>query len=88
MSLTAGALTPPVATEGQAFTNQTVFQFTDPNPNDTASDYTAVVTLGDGDSVTLNSNGVVGSGASAPAARSWPTATASTCNCRTLTPSR
>ena len=52
-------LTPPVATENQAFSNQTVFHFTDADPNGTASDYTAVINLGDGNSVTLNSNGVV-----------------------------
>jgi sugar lactone lactonase YvrE len=44
--------------EGQAF-NGTVFHFTDADPAATASDYTAVVTLGDGNSVTLNSSGVV-----------------------------
>jgi hypothetical protein len=54
-ALTAGALTPPVATEGQAFSNVTVFHFTDADPNGTASDYTAVVTLGDGNQVTLTS---------------------------------
>jgi large repetitive protein len=46
-------LTPPIATEGQPFTNQTVFHFTDANPNATANQFTAVVTLGDGNSVTL-----------------------------------
>ena len=53
--LTAGALSPPVVTDGQAFTNQTVFHFTDADPAGTASDYTAVVALGDGSSVTLTS---------------------------------
>ena len=43
--------------EGQAFSG-TVFHFTDANPFATASDYTAVVTLGDGNSVTLDSSGV------------------------------
>src|SRR2546427_382135 len=38
-TLTAGAFTPPVATEGQAFSNVTVFHFTDADPNGTASDY-------------------------------------------------
>ncbi len=52
-------VTPPVATAGQAFSNQTVFQFADANPDATAADYTAVVTLGDGNSVTLDSSGVV-----------------------------
>ena len=51
--LTAGALTPPVATEGQAFSNVPVFHFSDADPNGTVSDYTAVVTLGDGNTVTL-----------------------------------
>ena len=43
--------------EGQAFSG-TVFHFTDADPFATASDYTAVVTLGDGNSVTLDSSGV------------------------------
>jgi hypothetical protein len=46
---------------GHAFSG-TVFHFTDGNPAATAGDYMAMVTLGDGHSVTLNSNGVVGSG--------------------------
>src|SRR4029077_10761200 len=54
-ALTAGAFTPPVATEGAAFTNTVVFNFSDADPAGTASDYTAVVTLGDGNSVTLTS---------------------------------
>ena len=58
-SSTVSKITPPVVTEGQTFTNQTVFQFTDANPDATAADYTAVVTLGDGNSVTLDSSGVV-----------------------------
>src|SRR5262249_9438474 len=41
--LTAGALTPPVATEGQPFSNVTIFHFTDADPAGTASDYTATV---------------------------------------------
>jgi hypothetical protein len=53
-TLTTNSFTPPVATEGAAFSG-TVFNFTDANPNATASDYTAVVTLGDGTSVTLTS---------------------------------
>src|SRR4029077_8637131 len=40
-ALTAGALTPPVATEGAAFSNVVVFHFTDADPAGTASDYTA-----------------------------------------------
>ena len=54
-ALTAGTLTPPAATEGIAFTNRPVFHFTDTDPNGTAADYTAVVQLGDGNSVTLSS---------------------------------
>jgi hypothetical protein len=53
--LTAGALMPPAATEGAAFSNATVFHFTDGNAAAAASDYTAVVTLGDGGTVTLTS---------------------------------
>ncbi len=51
--LTAGNLTPPAAIEGQAFSDVTVFQFTDGNPNASASDFSAQVTLGDGNTVTL-----------------------------------
>src|SRR5262249_24636205 len=51
--LTAGALTPPAATEGAAFSNVTVFHFTDANPAGSGRDYTAVVPLGDGNTVTL-----------------------------------
>ncbi len=57
---TISQLTPPPLVEGQAFTNQTVFHFTDADPGGTASQYQAIVTLGDGNSVTLNSSGVVG----------------------------
>ncbi len=53
--LTAGALTPPTAFEALAFSNVTVFHFTDADPSAAASDYTAVVTLGDGNTVTLTS---------------------------------
>ncbi|MDB4872465.1 MAG: hypothetical protein JWL97_3469, partial [Gemmatimonadales bacterium] len=53
-ALNAGALTPPVATESQPFTNQTVFHFTDTDPNASVSDYSALVTLGDGNTVTLS----------------------------------
>src|SRR5262249_23293788 len=41
---------------------QTVFHFTDANQMSAASDFTAVVTLGDGNSVTLGADGVVGDG--------------------------
>src|SRR4029077_8254371 len=54
-ALTAGALTPPVPPEGAAFSNVVVFHFTDADPNGTASDYSALVTRGDGTSVTLTS---------------------------------
>ena len=77
-ALTAGTFTPPAATVGAPFSNVTVFHFTDADPAGTASDYTAVVTLGDGSTVTLTST-------PAPTARSWPTAAASTCNCPTTT---
>ena len=53
LSSTPSDLTPPVATEGQAFTNVTVFHFTDADPAGTVGDYTATVTLGDGHTVTL-----------------------------------
>src|SRR5205823_411943 len=46
-ALTAGALTPPVATEGAAFSNVTVFHFTDADPAGTVSDYVATVETGD-----------------------------------------
>ena len=54
-ALHGGALTPPTAVEGVAFTNSTVYRFTDDNTLATASDYSAVVTLGDGNTVTLTS---------------------------------
>jgi hypothetical protein len=53
-ALAANLFTPPVATEGAAF-NGTVLNFSDADPNATASDYTAVVTLGDGNQLTLTS---------------------------------
>jgi len=59
---TISKIAPPALVEGQPFTNQTVLHFTDADPNGTASQYTAVVTLGDGNSVTLKSSGVVGTG--------------------------
>src|SRR5262249_14755925 len=46
--LTAGALTPPVATEGAPVTNALLFHFSDANPGGTASDFTAVISWGDG----------------------------------------
>ena len=51
----AGALTPPSAMAGVAVSNATVFNFTDADPNATVADYTAVVTLGDGNQVNLTS---------------------------------
>src|SRR5206468_1250774 len=56
---TISRISPSLLVEGQSFTNQSVFHFAGPG---TASDFTAVVTLGDGKSVTLNSGGVVGTG--------------------------
>lgn len=53
----AGVLTPPAAVEGQAFSNVTVFHFSDADPGGIWSDYTAVVTLGDGNTVTLTGFG-------------------------------
>ena len=46
-ALTAGALTPPVATEGAAFSNTVVFHFNDADLAGTASDYVATVNTGD-----------------------------------------
>src|SRR5206468_2238077 len=46
-ALTAGSLTPPVATEGAAFGTVVVFHFTDADPAGTASDYVATVQTGD-----------------------------------------
>ncbi len=53
LASTQANLTPPVAVEGQPFTNVTVFHFTDNDPAGVATDYTALVTLGDGNTVTL-----------------------------------
>jgi hypothetical protein len=55
---TISKIAPPVLHAGKPF-NSTIFRFTDSDPQATASDYTAVVTLGDGNSVTLASSGVV-----------------------------
>jgi hypothetical protein len=46
-ALTAGAVTPPAATEGIATGPTTVFHFTDADPNGTAGDYVAMVQTGD-----------------------------------------
>ena len=59
---TISKIAPATLVEGQPVTDQTVFHFTDANPDGTASQYTAVVTLGDGNTVTLSSSGVVGIG--------------------------
>jgi hypothetical protein len=53
--LTAGAITPPTATEGTEFTNKRLFHFTDANPDPDITDFTATVTWGDGTSSTLTS---------------------------------
>jgi uncharacterized repeat protein (TIGR03803 family) len=45
--LTAGPLTPPSVAAGQAFSNLTVFHFTDADPSGTAGDYAATVNTGD-----------------------------------------
>lgn len=54
-TLAVGTLTPPAAVEGTTYTNVTVSHFLDANPTAKAGDYTALVTLGDGTNVTLNS---------------------------------
>src|SRR5207302_1282368 len=54
-ALLPGTCTATVATEGAAFSNVVIFHFSDNDPAGTASDYTAVVTLGDGNTVTLTS---------------------------------
>ncbi len=53
--LTAGALTPPAATQDVAFSNVLLFHFTDADPNATAGEYTAVITWGDGNTSTVTS---------------------------------
>jgi hypothetical protein len=53
-ALTTKSFSPPAATEGAPFSG-TVLNFSDADPNATAADYTAVVTLGNGDTVTLTS---------------------------------
>ncbi len=63
-SNTISKIAPPVVVEGQPFSG-VVFRFTDYDPQATASDFTAVVTLGDGNTVTLDSNGVVSGPAAA-----------------------
>ncbi|HET6878951.1 MAG TPA: PA14 domain-containing protein, partial [Pirellulales bacterium] len=46
-ALTAGALTPPVASEGSPLTSAVVFHFTDADPTAAAADFTATVATGD-----------------------------------------
>src|SRR5438132_85745 len=58
--LTAGALTPPTPTEGAAVSNAVLFHFTDADPNGTASDYTAVITWGDGSTSNVTSTASAG----------------------------
>jgi hypothetical protein len=53
-ALNINSFSPPVAIEGAPFAG-TVLNFSDADPNATAADYTAVVTLGDGNTVTLTS---------------------------------
>jgi len=53
-----GTLTPPVAIEGTQF-KQTIFHFCDDNSNDNISSYTATITLGDGNTLKVNSGGVI-----------------------------
>jgi hypothetical protein len=53
-ALTTNSFKPPVATEGAQF-NGTVLNFSDADPNGVASDYSALVTLGDSNTVTLTS---------------------------------
>jgi len=54
--LTAGALTPPQAVEGQALSRVIVFHFGDGNPGAGASDFTATVQTGDGTMLTSSAN--------------------------------
>src|SRR5262249_15211688 len=46
--LTAGALTPPAAVEGQPISGAVLFHFIDADPNAGPEDYTATVSWGDG----------------------------------------
>ncbi len=53
--LMAGTLTPPPnATINQAISNAVLFHFSDADPNDSASEYTAAVTWGDGSANSSN----------------------------------
>jgi len=53
--LTAGAFTPPAATESAAFSDAILFHFSDANPLATAADYSAAITWGDGNVSTVTS---------------------------------
>jgi hypothetical protein len=53
--LTAGQLTPPTAIAGIAFSQTQLFHFTDTDPAANLSDYSAVITWGDGNSDTVTS---------------------------------
>ena len=53
-----GTLNAPLAIQNTQF-NQTVFHFCDDNANDTIASYTATITLGDGNTVVMNSSGVI-----------------------------
>src|SRR5262249_10240316 len=55
-ALTAGALTPPTATENVGFSNVVLFHFTDANSAAAASDFTATVTWGDGNTQDSTNN--------------------------------
>jgi hypothetical protein len=55
VAVTEGTLTPPDATEGVSFT-QTVFHFCDADSSDSIAAFSALVTLGDGNKVTLTSS--------------------------------
>ncbi len=57
---TVSVVTSPPLTVGEAFTNQTVFHFTDSDTSAPASQFTAAMTLGDGNTVTLTGSGVQG----------------------------
>jgi sugar lactone lactonase YvrE len=56
---TMSQVAPGSLVEGQGITNQTVLHFTDGNPSDTASDYTATIQLGDGNTLKFNNSGVI-----------------------------
>jgi hypothetical protein len=47
-ALTAGTLTPPAASEGQAVNGAVLFHFSDADPSAVVSDFTATVSWGDG----------------------------------------